>query len=71
MKTKKRLKKNVVRTLKAILATVLLLTCIQYFPTITSAEDTDTGNEQTVEVGADIPTAAADENTAPATEPTI
>ena len=70
MKTKKRLKKNVVRTLKAILATVLLLTCIQYFPTITSAEDTGTG-EQTTEVGADIPTAAADENTAPATEPTI
>ena len=47
MKTKKRLKKNVVRTLKAILATVLLLTCIKYFPTITSAEDTGTEEQTT------------------------
>ena len=38
MKTKKRLRKSVVRTIKAFLATVLLLTCIQYFPTVTSAE---------------------------------
>ena len=38
MKTKKQLRKNVVRTIKSILATVLLLTCIEYFPTIASAE---------------------------------
>ncbi len=53
MKTKKQLRKNVVRTIKSILATVLLLTCIEYFPTIASAEGEDAGtaNETISEYG--------------------
>ncbi|MCI7221047.1 MAG: hypothetical protein MR500_00265, partial [Erysipelotrichaceae bacterium] len=53
MKTKKQLIKTVVRTIKSILATVLLLTCIEYFPTIASAEGEDAGtaNETISEYG--------------------
>ena len=53
MKTKKQLRKNVVRTIKSILATVLLLTCIEYFPTVASAEceDAGTANETISEYG--------------------
>ena len=53
MKTKKQLIKTVVRTIKSILATVLLLTCIEYFPTVASAEceDAGTANETISEYG--------------------
>ena len=53
MKTKKQLIKTVVRTIKSILATVLLLTCIEYFPTVASAESEDAGtaNETISEYG--------------------
>ena len=53
MKTKKQLIKTVVRTIKSILATVLLLTCIEYFPTVASAEGEDAGtaNETISEYG--------------------